>query len=133
MLDGEIVALDEEGRSRFQLLQQGNRELIVLFDILWLDGHDLRHLPYADRRELLEKTLRVSGARRAPLGAPLRAARHERRQGPAPRRAARPRGRHRQAEVVGVRNAALGSRPTAPPRAPRSVPSTSIACGRSWM
>ncbi|HEY6138726.1 MAG TPA: DNA ligase D, partial [Thermoanaerobaculia bacterium] len=67
VLDGEIVALDEEGRSRFQLLQQGNREIIVLFDILWLDGHDLRHLPYADRRELLEKTLRVSGARRAPL------------------------------------------------------------------
>ena len=58
VLDGEIVALDEEGRSRFQLLQQGNREIIVLFDILWLDGHDLRHLPYADRRELLEKTLR---------------------------------------------------------------------------
>lgn len=58
VLDGEIVALDEEGRSRFQLLQQGNRELIVFFDILWLDGHDIRHLPYADRRELLEKTLR---------------------------------------------------------------------------
>jgi bifunctional non-homologous end joining protein LigD len=67
VFDGEIVALDEEGRSRFQLLQQGNRELIVLFDVLWLDGHDIRHLPYADRRELLEKTLRVSGARRAPL------------------------------------------------------------------
>jgi bifunctional non-homologous end joining protein LigD len=58
VLDGEIVALDEEGRSRFQLLQQGNRELIVVFDILWLDGHDLRNLPYTDRRELLEKTLR---------------------------------------------------------------------------
>ncbi len=58
VFDGEIVALDEEGRSRFQLLQQGNRELIVLFDILWLDGHDIRHLPYGDRRELLEKTLR---------------------------------------------------------------------------
>ncbi|HKS23305.1 MAG TPA: DNA ligase D [Thermoanaerobaculia bacterium] len=58
VFDGEIVALDEEGRSRFQLLQQGNREIIVLFDILWLDGHDLRHLPYSDRRELLEKTLR---------------------------------------------------------------------------
>jgi len=58
VFDGEIVALDEEGRSRFQLLQQGNRELIVLFDVLWLDGHDIRHLPYADRRELLEKTLR---------------------------------------------------------------------------
>ena len=58
VLDGEIVALDEEGRSRFQLLQQGKREIIVVFDVLWLDGHDVRRLPYTDRRELLEKTLR---------------------------------------------------------------------------
>jgi len=58
VLDGEIVALDEEGRSRFQLLQQGNRTLIFIFDILWLDGHDVRKLPYLDRRELLERTLR---------------------------------------------------------------------------
>jgi bifunctional non-homologous end joining protein LigD len=58
VLDGEIVALDDEGRPRFQLLQQGSRTLIVVFDILWLDGHDLRKLPYLDRRELLERTLR---------------------------------------------------------------------------
>ncbi|HEV2721066.1 MAG TPA: DNA ligase, partial [Thermoanaerobaculia bacterium] len=58
VLDGEIVALDEKGRPRFQLLQQGNRTLIFVFDILWLDGHDLRKLAYAERRELLEKTLR---------------------------------------------------------------------------
>jgi bifunctional non-homologous end joining protein LigD len=58
VFDGEIVALDEEGRPRFQLLQQGNRELIFLFDILWLDGHDLRKVPYGDRRALLEQSLR---------------------------------------------------------------------------
>jgi len=58
VLDGEIVALDEKGRPRFQLLQQGNRELVFIFDILWLDGHDIRNLPYTDRRELLERTLR---------------------------------------------------------------------------
>jgi bifunctional non-homologous end joining protein LigD len=58
VLDGEIVALDEEGRPRFQLLQQGNRELIFIFDVLWLDGHDLRKLTYLERRELLEKVLR---------------------------------------------------------------------------
>src|SRR5438552_12806508 len=37
VLDGEIVALDEKGTPRFQLLQQGHqRELIFFFDILLL-------------------------------------------------------------------------------------------------
>lgn len=58
VLDGEIVALDEKGAPRFQLLQQGNREVIFLFDILWLDGNDLRRRPYEERRALLEKILR---------------------------------------------------------------------------
>jgi bifunctional non-homologous end joining protein LigD len=60
VLDGEIVALDEEGRPRFQLLQQGRSEKIFVFDILWLDGRDLRKLRYVERRELLEKALRKS-------------------------------------------------------------------------
>jgi len=58
VLDGEIVALDEKGAPRFQLLQQGNRELIFFFDILWLDGNDLRSKPYVERRAMLEKVLR---------------------------------------------------------------------------
>jgi bifunctional non-homologous end joining protein LigD len=58
VLDGEIVALDEKGTPRFQLLQQGNRELIFFFDILWLDGKDLRSKPYVERRAMLEKILR---------------------------------------------------------------------------
>lgn len=67
VLDGEIVALDEKGAPRFQLLQQGdNRELIFFFDILWLDGKDLRRHTYAERRALLEKVLK-----RPPTGARL--------------------------------------------------------------
>ena len=59
VLDGEIVALDEKGAPRFQLLQQGeNRELIFFFDILWLDGKDLRRLEYRERRAILEKLLK---------------------------------------------------------------------------
>ena len=58
VLDGEIVALDEKGTPRFQLLQQGNRELIFFFDVLWLDGEDLRSRPYEERRAILEKLLR---------------------------------------------------------------------------
>src|ERR1041385_4288436 len=58
VLDGEIVAVDEQGTPRFQLLQQGNRELIYFFDILWLDGKDLRSKPYEERRAILEKVLK---------------------------------------------------------------------------
>src|SRR5689334_21647612 len=39
VLDGEIVALDDKGAPRFQLLQQGEqREFIFMFDLIWLDG-----------------------------------------------------------------------------------------------
>ena len=63
VLDGEIVVLDEHGAPRFQLLQQGDRrELLFVFDILWLDGHDLRKLTYDQRRALLEKTLKRTPA-----------------------------------------------------------------------
>jgi len=64
VLDGEIVALDESGAPRFQLLQQGEqRELIFMFDLLWLDGRDLRQRTYEERRAMLEKLLRRPPAR----------------------------------------------------------------------
>ena len=64
VLDGEIVALDEKGAPRFQLLQQGaQRELIFMFDLIWLDGRDLRQLTYLERRAMLEKLLRRPPAR----------------------------------------------------------------------
>ncbi|HEX9163024.1 MAG TPA: DNA ligase, partial [Thermoanaerobaculia bacterium] len=63
VIDGEVVALDAKGAPRFQLLQQGDkREKLFVFDILWLDGRDLRKLTYLQRRELLEKTLRKAPA-----------------------------------------------------------------------
>jgi bifunctional non-homologous end joining protein LigD len=55
VIDGEVVVLDEQGAPRFQLLQQGGRELLVVFDILWLNGEDLRGQTYLERRGLLEK------------------------------------------------------------------------------
>ncbi|HEV7240344.1 MAG TPA: DNA ligase D [Thermoanaerobaculia bacterium] len=58
VVDGEVVVLDQQGAPRFQLLQQGGDERLILFDILWLDGKDLRRLPYLDRRKLLEKTFK---------------------------------------------------------------------------
>ncbi|HEX7153937.1 MAG TPA: DNA ligase D [Thermoanaerobaculia bacterium] len=63
VLDAEIVVLDEKGAPRFQLLQQsGGRERLIVFDILWLDGKDVRKLPYTERRALLEKTLKKTPA-----------------------------------------------------------------------
>jgi bifunctional non-homologous end joining protein LigD len=59
VIDGEVVAMDAKGRSSFQLLQnQSGGELrFYAFDLLWLDGHDLRSKPLEARRELLESLL----------------------------------------------------------------------------
>jgi bifunctional non-homologous end joining protein LigD len=63
VLDGEVVVLDEKGAPRFQLLQQGERrERIFVFDVLWLDGRDLRQLTYLERRKILEKVLKGAPA-----------------------------------------------------------------------
>jgi bifunctional non-homologous end joining protein LigD len=58
ILDGEIAALDEKGRSSFQLLQlfksSGGVPLIYyVFDLLFLDGKDLRKEPLSARRKML--------------------------------------------------------------------------------
>ncbi|HXI11650.1 MAG TPA: DNA ligase D [Thermoanaerobaculia bacterium] len=59
VIDGEIVALDASGAPRFQLLQQGeNSELIFVFDLLRLNGHDLRSQAVEARRSLLEMLLK---------------------------------------------------------------------------
>ncbi|WNG50057.1 DNA ligase D [Archangium minus] len=57
VVDGEIVALDAQGRSRFQLLGKGAEERFVIFDVLWLDGEDVRSRPLDERREKLEQLL----------------------------------------------------------------------------
>jgi bifunctional non-homologous end joining protein LigD len=58
VLDGEIVALDTEGRSRFQLMQNrgaGSAPVVYyLFDIMHLDGRDVMDLPLADRTGILQ-------------------------------------------------------------------------------
>jgi bifunctional non-homologous end joining protein LigD len=61
VIDGELVALDAKGRSRFQLLQNAEREKVRLrycvFDLLYLDDKDLRKHPLIERKEMLEKIL----------------------------------------------------------------------------
>ena len=61
VLDGEVVVLDERGRSSFQLLQQigaSRRGLAYFaFDLLALDGEDLKPLPLEERKRRLENLL----------------------------------------------------------------------------
>jgi len=63
IIDGEIVALDEKGRSSFQLLQAHDmgekRPPIVFyaFDLLRLNGKDFQNLPIEERKAKLEELL----------------------------------------------------------------------------
>src|SRR6266700_632749 len=59
VFDGEIVALDEDGRPIFNDLLFGRREPVyVAFDVLVVDGRDVRALPLKERRALLDKIVR---------------------------------------------------------------------------
>ena len=58
VIEGEIVALDENGRPSINLLQGfGDAQAIVLyaFDLLMLQGKDVRLWPLDDRREQLRE------------------------------------------------------------------------------
>jgi len=61
VIDGEIVALDEKGRSSFQLLQAHEMEgrkapiCFYVFDLLQLEGRSLTKLPLTQRKEILSQ------------------------------------------------------------------------------
>jgi bifunctional non-homologous end joining protein LigD len=72
IVDGEVVAIDEEGRPSFSLMQQrtgirhgrfrapGRNEVPVLyyaFDLIYLDGYDLHKVNLEDRKRLLQEVL----------------------------------------------------------------------------
>ena len=58
ILDGEIIAADATGRPLFyDLLRDTRAPAYVAFDLLWLDGADLRPLPLSERRRLLQTIL----------------------------------------------------------------------------
>ena len=100
MLDGEVCALDEEGRATFSAMQQGKpgtRYLYVAFDVLEVDGEPVVDLPYTERRKRLEKLLDKRNTHRAVLGVLRR-----RRRALRGREAAALRGDHGQAPAVAV-------------------------------
>ena len=62
LLDGEVVAFDRRGVSRFQLLQQGSApRSYVVFDCLYKNGRDLRREPLPVRRAALESVVGARG------------------------------------------------------------------------
>src|ERR1700737_1920090 len=67
VIDGEVVALDEEGRSSFQLLQALEMERrkaplrLYVFDLLQLDGKSLLGIPLEQRKQLLAKVCESVG------------------------------------------------------------------------
>src|SRR6202049_18246 len=76
ILDGEVAALDEQGRSSFSLMPQrtgirsggrrtGSRQdlpvLYYVFDLLYLDGYDLRRVSLEQRKDLLARITSPDG------------------------------------------------------------------------
>ncbi|MEX2282643.1 MAG: DNA ligase D [Gemmatimonadota bacterium] len=76
ILDGEVVVQDDDGKPNFQRLQQRGRYLreidgrraalehpatFFAFDLLAVDGYDLRSLPLTERKRLLQRALPSSG------------------------------------------------------------------------
>jgi bifunctional non-homologous end joining protein LigD len=65
VIDGEVVAFDRRGVTSFQRLQRRRHErvpvFLYVFDLLRLDGRDLRDLPLRERKAELRRALRFEG------------------------------------------------------------------------
>ena len=60
ILDGEVVCLDAEGRSIFnRLLFSGGNPVFAAFDLVWINGQDLRGVPLMKRKERLRQVVPV--------------------------------------------------------------------------
>jgi bifunctional non-homologous end joining protein LigD len=62
IIDGEVVVPAEDGTTDFSVLQnelkgRSNKIVMVAFDLLYLNGHDLRKLPLFERKALLKKII----------------------------------------------------------------------------
>ncbi len=64
VLDGEIACVDDSGRPNFRSLLYRQRQCIfIAFDLLYLNGKDLRVLPLLERKAILKKLLRRKRSR----------------------------------------------------------------------
>lgn len=67
VLDGEIVVLDDKGLADFGALQTWRSEAdgrlaFYVFDVLWLEGYDLKEVPLFERRKLLQQIIPDEGS-----------------------------------------------------------------------
>jgi len=67
VVDGELVALDDDGRPHFDLMQKfrdaADRIHYYIFDLLVLKGHDLTQRPLSERRKLLKTEIKIKDDR----------------------------------------------------------------------
>jgi bifunctional non-homologous end joining protein LigD len=66
VVDGEIAVMNDAGISNFGALQNWRSEadgtiIYYVFDLLWLEGYDLKNLPLAKRREILAELVPKEG------------------------------------------------------------------------
>ena len=64
VIDGEVVAFEGSETSFAKLARRGQHYVPVfyyVFDLLWLDGHDVRKLPLRTRKRLLRGALQFHG------------------------------------------------------------------------
>jgi bifunctional non-homologous end joining protein LigD len=63
VLDGELAVPDERGRSVFASIMKRRQDVrYYAFDVLWLNGKDLRRLPLLARKQLLKRILPTGSA-----------------------------------------------------------------------
>jgi bifunctional non-homologous end joining protein LigD len=59
IIDGEVICVDAKGVSQFnQLLSRKGEPVFYAFDLLWLDGEDLRQMPLIGRKRRLRRLVR---------------------------------------------------------------------------
>lgn len=60
VLDGEIVVVNGSGRPQFyELLRRRGEPVFYAFDVLMLDGRDLRSLPLLERKHILRRVVKT--------------------------------------------------------------------------
>ena len=65
IVDGEIVCLDTKGVSQFnQLLSRKGQPVLYAFDLLWLDGQDIRQFPLMERKRRLAALIQSTSCER---------------------------------------------------------------------
>jgi bifunctional non-homologous end joining protein LigD len=79
VVDGEIIVVNDKGMPDFNALQEWRSEadgqlIYYLFDILWLDGYDLKNVPIEERKALLERIIPQNSLIRLSESFPISAA-----------------------------------------------------------